>query len=140
MIAGTGELHLEICLKDLLHNFMGGAEIMKSDPVVSFRKTVLNKSSRTLISKSANKHNRLYMEARPMNEGLAEATDNGRICPRHDPKLRSKILSEKFGWDNDLAKKIWCFGPETTGPNMVVDMCKAVQYLNEIKLAQLNFV
>ncbi|GJY48983.1 elongation factor 2-like protein [Tanacetum coccineum] len=32
-----------------------------------------------------------------------------------------------------VLKKIWCFGPETTGPNMVVDMCKGVQYLNEIK-------
>ncbi|XVE93098.1 hypothetical protein REPUB_Repub01dG0160900 [Reevesia pubescens] len=45
---------------------------------------------------------------------------------------RRKILQE-FGWDKDLAKKIWCFGPETTGPNMVVDMCNGVQYLNEIK-------
>jgi elongation factor 2 len=42
-------------------------------------------------------------------------------------------LAEEFGWDKDLAKKIWCFGPETTGPNMVVDKYKGVQYLNEIK-------
>jgi translation elongation factor EF-G len=51
----------------------------------------------------------------------------------HHPKVRSKVLAEEFGWDKDLATKIWCFGPETTGPNMVVDMCKGVQYLNEIK-------
>ncbi|KAF5730822.1 hypothetical protein HS088_TW19G00422 [Tripterygium wilfordii] len=133
IIAGAGELHLEICLKDLQDDFMGGAEIIKSDPVVSFRETVLEKSIRTVMSKSPNKHNRLYMEARPLEEGLAEAIDDGRIGPRDDPKVRSKILSEEFGWDKDLAKKIWCFGPETTGPNMVVDMCKGVQYLNEIK-------
>ncbi|CAI9759607.1 unnamed protein product [Fraxinus pennsylvanica] len=41
VIAGAGELHLEICLKDLQEDFMGGAEIVKSDPVVSFRETVL---------------------------------------------------------------------------------------------------
>ncbi|KAK4787490.1 hypothetical protein SAY86_011323 [Trapa natans] len=133
IIAGAGELHLEICLKDLQEDFMGGAEIVKSDPVVSFRETVLEKSCRTVMSKSPNKHNRLYMEARPLEEGLAEAIDEGKIGPRDDPKVRSKILSEEFGWDKDLAKKIWCFGPETTGPNMVVDMCKGVQYLNEIK-------
>ncbi|KAF3793436.1 Elongation factor 2 [Nymphaea thermarum] len=133
IIAGAGELHLEICLKDLQEDFMGGAEIVVSDPVVSFRETVLEKSCRTVMSKSPNKHNRLYMEARPMEEGLAEAIDDGRIGPRDDPKVRAKILSEEFGWDKDLAKKIWCFGPETTGPNMVVDMCKGVQYLNEIK-------
>lgn len=33
--------------------------------------------------------------------------------------MRSKILSEDFGWDKELAKKIWAFGPDTTGPNMV---------------------
>ncbi|GJM93181.1 hypothetical protein PR202_ga09716 [Eleusine coracana subsp. coracana] len=133
IIAGAGELHLEICLKDLQEDFMGGAEIIVSPPVVSFRETVLEKSCRTVMSKSPNKHNRLYMEARPLEEGLPEAIDEGRIGPRDDPKVRSKILSEEFGWDKDLAKKIWCFGPETTGPNMVVDMCKGVQYLNEIK-------
>jgi elongation factor 2 len=133
IIAGAGELHLEICLKDLQDDFMGGAEIVVSDPVVSFRETVLDKSVRTVMSKSPNKHNRLYFEARPLEEGLPEAIDEGRIGPRDDPKVRSQILAQEFGWDKDLAKKIWCFGPETTGPNMVVDMCKGVQYLNEIK-------
>eukprot|EP00180_Rhodochaete_pulchella_P001928 Plantae.Rhodophyta-Rhodochaete_pulchella.ctg2905.p2 GENE.Plantae.Rhodophyta-Rhodochaete_pulchella.ctg2905~~Plantae.Rhodophyta-Rhodochaete_pulchella.ctg2905.p2 ORF type:complete len:231 (+),score=43.73 Plantae.Rhodophyta-Rhodochaete_pulchella.ctg2905:37-693(+) len=33
----------------------------------------------------------------------------------------------------DNAKKIWCFGPDTTGANLVMDASKAVQYLNEIK-------
>jgi elongation factor 2 len=133
IIAGAGELHLEICLKDLQDDFMGGAEIIVSDPVVSFRETVLEKSSCTVMSKSPNKHNCLYFEARPVEEGLAEAIDDGQNCPRDDPKVRSKVLAEEFGWDKDLAKKIWCFGPETTSPNMVVDMYKGVQYLNEIK-------
>ncbi|KAK8540536.1 hypothetical protein V6N13_056674 [Hibiscus sabdariffa] len=112
IVAGAGELHLEICLKDLQEDFMGGAEIIKSDPVVSFRETVLERSCRTVMSKSPNKHNRLYMEARPLEEGLGEAIDEGRIGPRDDPKIRSKVLAEEFGWDKDLAKKIWCFGPE----------------------------
>ncbi|GLJ52614.1 hypothetical protein SUGI_1119780 [Cryptomeria japonica] len=133
IIAGVGELHVEICLKDLQEDFMGGAEIVVSNPIVSFRETVLEKSHHVVMSKSPNKHNRLYFEARPMEEGLAEAIDEGRIGPRDDPKVRGKVLSEEFGWDKDLAKKIWCFGPETIGPNMVVDMCKGVQYLNEIK-------
>ncbi|KAJ0578865.1 putative ribosomal protein S5 domain 2-type [Helianthus annuus] len=38
------------------------------------------------MSKSPNKHNRLYMEARPLEEGLAEAIDEGRIGPRDDPE------------------------------------------------------
>ncbi|KAF9615062.1 hypothetical protein IFM89_021633 [Coptis chinensis] len=133
VIAGAGELHLEICLKDLADDFMGGAEIIKSDPIVSFRETVLEKSDHIVMSKSPNKHNRLYMVARPLGDDLTAAIDDGRIGPGDDPKVRSEILSEEFGWDEGLGKKIWCFGPETTGPNMVVDMCKGVQYLNEIK-------
>lgn len=61
IIAGAGELHLEICLKDLQEDFMGGAEIRVSDPVVSFRETVTSESTHTCMSKSPNKHNRLYM-------------------------------------------------------------------------------
>ncbi|XP_037459742.1 elongation factor 2-like [Triticum dicoccoides] len=38
IIAGAGELHLEICLKDLQEDFMGGAEIIISPLVVSFRR------------------------------------------------------------------------------------------------------
>ena len=62
IIAGAGELHLEICLKDLQDDFMGGAEIRISDPVVSFRETVTQQSTKTVMSKSPNKHNRLYLQ------------------------------------------------------------------------------
>merc|ERR1712141_546386 len=40
IIAGAGELHLEICLKDLKEEYMKGAGITVSDPVVSFAETV----------------------------------------------------------------------------------------------------
>jgi len=133
IIAGAGELHLEICLKDLQDDFMGGAEIRVSEPVVSFRETVTEPSDHTVMSKSPNKHNRLYFQARPMEDGLAEDIDEGIVGPRDDPKNRSKHLSEKYGWDKEIAKKIWAFGPDTTGPNMLIDVTKGVQYLNEIK-------
>jgi translation elongation factor EF-G len=32
-----------------------------------------------------------------------------------------------------IYRKIWCFGPDTNGPNILVDCTKGVQYLNEIK-------
>eukprot|EP00963_Diacronema_lutheri_P000639 scaffold37_cov346-Pavlova_lutheri.AAC.23 len=134
IIAGAGELHLEICLKDLQEDFMGGAPLRISDPVVSFRETVSDTSDHMVMSKSPNKHNRLYMQANPLEEGLSEDIDEGKISPRDEPKARGKFLAEKYGWDKEVgAKKIWCFGPETTGPNLLVDMCKGVQYLNEIK-------
>ncbi|KAJ9532280.1 elongation factor 2 [Haematococcus lacustris] len=133
IIAGAGELHLEICLKDLQDDFMGGAEIKVSEPVVAFRETVTARSDHTVMSKSPNKHNRIYLEARPLEDGLAEAIDEGKVGPRDDPKVRTKTLSEEFGWDKELTKKIWAFGPDTNGPNIFCDATKGVQYLNEIK-------
>merc|ERR1712146_730311 len=42
-------------------------------------------------------------------------------------------MGDKFGWDKAETQKIWCFGPDGSGPNLVVDKTVAVQYLNEIK-------
>ena len=130
IIAGAGELHLEICLKDLQEDFMNGAEIRVSNPVVSFRESVGGvdnpEDTAICLSKSANKHNRIYMEARPLEEGLPEKIDEGDIGAQEDVKLRGKKLVDDFGWDKDLTKKIWCFGPDTMGPNMLLDATKQV--------------
>merc|ERR1712241_925226 len=132
IIAGAGELHLEICLKDLEEDH-AQIPLNKSDPVVSYRETVSEESSQMCLSKSPNKHNRLFMRAVPMPDGLAEDIDNGEVNPRDDFKVRARYLAEKYEYDVTEARKIWCFGPETPGPNIFVDCTKGVQYLNEIK-------
>lgn len=132
IIAGAGELHLEICLKDLEEDH-ACIPIKKSDPVVSYRETVANESNQICLSKSPNKHNRLYMRAVPMPDGLPEDIEKGEVNPRDDQKTRGKLLAERYSYDVNEARKIWCFGPEGTGPNIMVDCTKGVQYLNEIK-------
>lgn len=132
IIAGAGELHLEICLKDLQEEYMGGTEIRISDPVVSYRETFIEESKQ-VMTKSPNKHNRLYLIGRPMDEGMPELIDEGTIGPKDDPKARGRTLAEKYGWDKDISRKIWAFGPDAEGPNMVIDVTKGVQYMNEIK-------
>jgi len=132
IIAGAGELHLEICLKDLEEDH-AQIPLKKSDPVVSYRETVSEESSQMCLSKSPNKHNRLFMRAVPMPDGLAEDIDNGEVTPRDELKARARYLNEKYEYDVTEARKIWCFGPETLGPNIFVDCTKGVQYLNEIK-------
>ena len=140
IIAGCGELHIEICLKDLQEDFMNGAPINISDPVVTYRETVTQESKRTVMSKSPNKHNRLYCKAIPMGYAnddaqtmLAEDIENDVIAAGQDAKLRTRILVDKYDWDKASTQKIWCFGPDGTGPNIVVDVTVGVQYLNEIK-------
>ena len=73
-----GELHLEICLKDLEEDH-AGIPLNKSPPVVSYRETVCEESSQVCLSKSPNKHNRLYLKAKPMPDGLPEDIDKGEV-------------------------------------------------------------
>jgi elongation factor 2 len=132
VIAGCGELHVEICLKDLKEEY-AQCEIIVADPVVSYRETVSEQSSQTCLAKSPNKHNRIYLVAEPIQEEIAKEIEDGKLGPKADPKERNKILKEKYDWDDNTTRKIWCYGPETDGPNLVVDATQAVQYLIEIK-------
>merc|ERR1712121_446044 len=132
IIAGAGELHLEICLKDLEEDH-ACIHLKKSDPVVSYRETVSEESNMMCLSKSPNKHNRLFMKAVPMPDGLPEDIDSGEVTAKQDFKIRGRYLADKYEYDITEARKIWCFGPDTNGPNIVIDATKGVQYLNEIK-------
>jgi elongation factor 2 len=132
IIAASGELHLEICLQDLQNDFMG-TQVKVSDPVVSFRETCQAKSSETCLAKSANKHNRLFVDAEPLGAELCLAIDDGEVKAGADAKIQGRLLADDYGWDVSEARKIWAFGPEGTGPNLFVDTTKGVNYLLEIK-------
>jgi elongation factor 2 len=125
IIAGCGELHVEICLKDLVDEY-AKIEIKKSDPVVTYKETVSALSTEICLSKSPNKHNRLYVTAQPLGDELTAAIDGDDLTAKEDPKSRNRKLADVYGWDINDAKKIWCFGPETAGPNLLVDQTKAV--------------
>lgn len=132
IVAGAGELHLEICLKDLEEDH-AQIPIKIGNPVVQFRETVQAESNIVCLSKSPNKHNRIFMKATPMTEENSLAIERGEVNPKDDFKARARVLAEEHGWDVTDARKIWCFGPDSAGANTLVDVTKGVQYLNEIK-------
>jgi len=132
VIAGCGELHVEICLKDLREEY-AQCDFSIGDPVVSYRETVQNESSQTCLAKSPNKHNRIYLVAEPMQDELSKDIEEGKAGPKADVKERVKLMKEKYDWADDEARKIWAWGPETEGANLVVDKTVGVQYLLEIK-------
>jgi len=132
IIAGCGELHVEICLKDLVEEY-AKCDIKKGDPVVTYKETITEESSQMCLSKSPNKHNRLFVKANPLGDELSQMIEDEKIGPKTDLKERSKILCDEFEWDKTDSQKIWCFGPDNTGPNCFVDVAKGVQFLNEIK-------
>lgn len=85
------------------------------------------------MAKSANKKNRIWAKASPLGDELTKAIEEEKIRPDMDEKERKTILRDEFEWDAEAAGKVWCFGPETIGPNILVNATSQVQYLNEIK-------
>merc|ERR1712172_135660 len=142
IIAGAGELHLEICLKDLREDYMKGAEVRVSEPIVSFGETIDARTGydeqhpNIAVSKSPNKHNRLYMYAEPLTEEFVKAVDDDEIKLPNQAEMKKfgRTLADEYGWDIGLARKIWSFGcPPDAKANVVVDATKGVQFLSEIK-------
>lgn len=134
IVAGAGELHLEICLNDLQFEYMQGAPITVGNPVVNFCETVSTVSEMQCVSKSPNKHNRLYFTAGPIEEGLIRDIENDDIKIEQEAKVRGRVMADKYGWDVNEARKVWAFGcpPDGKG-NVLVDTTKAAQFLSEIK-------
>ena len=132
IIAGCGELHLEICLKDLIEEY-AKCDLKQGDPVVTYKETITEESSQMCLSKSPNKHNRLFLKGCPLGEELSAEIETEKMGPKAETKERGKRLVEEFDWDKTDSTKIWCYGPDNNGPNMVVDTAKGVQFLNEIK-------
>ena len=130
IVAGSGELHVEICINDLVNEYCQ-IGIVKSDPIVAYRETV-NELSATAMAKSSNNHNRIFVTAEPVSEEFSVAIEAGDI-PMRDLKERIKVLADKFDWDKVEAGKIWAFGPDGEGPNVIVDATQGCQFMNEIK-------
>ena len=57
----------------------------------------------------------------------------GEVTPNQDYKQRARYLSEKYEYDVSEARKVWCFGPDGTGPNILIDCTKGVYNLKNIK-------
>eukprot|EP01119_Soliformovum_irregulare_P001411 TRINITY_DN1111_c0_g1_i1.p1 TRINITY_DN1111_c0_g1~~TRINITY_DN1111_c0_g1_i1.p1 ORF type:complete len:816 (+),score=194.73 TRINITY_DN1111_c0_g1_i1:93-2540(+) len=130
VISGVNELHLQVTIRDLEQD--AGIELVVSSPIVSYRETVIEESDRMCMAMSPNKHNRVYVTAAPMASELVDAIDAGKIV-MDDVDIRGQKLVQEFGWDLADTKKIWSFGPNANGPNVMVDITHGVNYLEEIK-------
>jgi elongation factor 2 len=93
IIAGCGELHIEICLKDLQEEY-AKCDLKIGDPVVTYKETITEESNQECLSKSPNKHNRLFMKALPLGDELSLKIEDGTVGPKSDTKERGKILSD----------------------------------------------
>merc|ERR1719409_112247 len=139
VVAACGNEHIRVLRRDLEEEYAADVPLTWGVPSVTYKETITEKRSKMSISKSPNKHNRLYVSAEPCSKEFCDAVEGKRIWEQQDPKERAKLLVDELGWDKNDALKIWGFGPaaETAGAavgaNVLVDQTHACQYLNEIK-------
>ena len=138
VLIGTGELYLDCVLHDLRRLF-AEIEIKVSDPVTKFCETVLETSALKCYADTPNKkyffsslilkrgsltvlcRNRLTMISEPLERGIAEDIETGRVMMKMTPKERGTFFQEKYQWDLLASRSIWAFGPDESGPNALLD-------------------
>jgi len=120
IVLGTGELYLDCVMHDL-RKLYSEIEIKVADPVVSFCETVVETSSLKCFAETPNKKNKMTMIAEPMEKGLAEDIENEVVSINWNKKRLGEFFQTKYDWDLLAARSIWAFGPDATGPNILVD-------------------
>ena len=122
LMSGMGVLHLEIATSLLQQ---AGLEISTSPPLINYRETV-RVAAGPIMSKSPNRHNKLFVKVEPLGEDVIELIRTGKINENMDKKDIGAILREK-GWDTDEARRVVAI----ESGSLFVDATKGVQYLQE---------
>jgi elongation factor 2 len=61
------------------------------------------------------------MTAQPLEEELVNDIESDKFNTLQESKARARILADNYGWDVNLARKIFAFGPSDRDPNVIVD-------------------
>ncbi len=123
LMAGMGVLHLEIATSLLQE---AGLDITTSQPLINYRETIRAKAG-PIMSKSPNKHNKIFMRVEPLGEDIIELIRTRHIREDMDKKEMAKVLREK-GWNADEARNV--ASVDVSG-NVLLDETKGVQFIQE---------
>ena len=124
VLQGVDPLQIEILVKRIAMK----VDIEVDEPIIVYRERI-KKRGEEIWTKSPNALNRICMFVEPLEEEVAEAIRRGIIKKEQDPKLRARILREKFGWPTDLARRII----DIDGTNVLIDATVGVQRFDRIK-------
>ncbi len=123
LMSGMGVLHLEIATTMIQQQ---GLEIVTSQPIINYRETIRS-SAGPVMSRSPNRHNKIYMRVEPLGEDIIELIRNGTLNENLDRKTIQKILRE-HGWDAEEARNVVAIDERG---NIMTEMTKGVQFLQE---------
>lgn len=120
VVLGTGELYMDCVMHDL-RRLYSEMEIKVSDPVTRFCETVVETSAIMCYSITPNKKNKVTMIAEPLDDGISEDIEAGRVSIKDPIRKVARFFEDNYDWDKLAARSIWAFGPEEMGPNVLQD-------------------
>ncbi len=126
LISGMGELHLEITMYRIQHDYK--IEVQTSDPIVVYRETIEG-SGGPFEGKSPNKHNRFYFEVEPLDENVIQQIKDGNIP--QGTKFKDKKALIELLQENGLTREEARGLEIVEGLNILTDVTKGIQYLDE---------
>ncbi|OQN99452.1 hypothetical protein B0A48_14429 [Cryoendolithus antarcticus] len=118
VVLGTGELYMDCVLHDL-RKLYANMEIKVSDPVTRFCETVQDQSSIKCYALTPNKKNKLTFVAEPLDDGIAQDIETGRVSIKDPVRKVGKFFEDNYGYDLLASRNIWAFGPSDSGPNIL---------------------
>ena len=126
LLAGMGELHLEIALKDLQREHR--LDVTATPPTVVYRETIQG-SAGPFMGKSPNKHNRVWLTVKPLDPVIGVLIKDGELSEISSRRQREDILKEKAGWATKEARSLVAVNNNV---NILTDSTSGVQYLREV--------
>lgn len=61
------------------------------------------------------------MIAEPLDKGIAEDIESGKVSIKQPVRLLGKYFQDNYHWDLLASRNIWAFGPDDSGPNILVN-------------------
>jgi elongation factor 2 len=123
IIAGMGVLHLDVAVHRIQDAKL---EIITSEPLINYRETVTG-SCEPIMSKSPNRHNKIFMKVESLEPEVANMLRTGEISDMKSKEFVAEKLKE-VGWDRDTIKRIMKL--DSRG-NILINGTKGVQFVQE---------
>jgi elongation factor 2 len=127
LMAGMGELHLEIAVKDIKSQY--GLDIIQTEPTVVYREAIRAEVG-PFMGKSPNKHNRIFFNFRPLDENIINLIKDGELSEILSTSRREEVLTKQAGWTLRAARQVFAINENA---NLLIDTTVGIQGLREVK-------
>ncbi|MCW4048190.1 MAG: elongation factor EF-2 [Candidatus Bathyarchaeota archaeon] len=127
LMAGMGELHLEIAVKDIKSQY--NLDIIQTDPTVVYREAIRAEVG-PFMGKSPNKHNRVFFTFKPLEDKIIQLIRDGELSEILSTSRRENVLRELAGWTLKQARQVFAINENA---NLLIDTTVGIQGLREVK-------